>query len=183
MTGWERWSIGNVQGTKIWPYTQMVHTQTRNCRKTQRILRKFEIQTCPSIRTRRPDQVVINKMKHKSQLVDVAVPRDHNVRIKESEKLEKYLDLARNAQKFCMTVSVVLIIVRALGKIIKNQEKSVKELEMKGRIETVQTTALLTSARILRRVLKSGGDLLSLGQLCEKLQLKLVWKKKNSLRT
>ena len=33
------------------------------------------------------------------QLVDFSVPADHRIRIKESEKIEKYLDLARELKK------------------------------------------------------------------------------------
>ena len=42
------------------------------------------------------DQVIITKKKEKScRIVDFPVPVDHSVNIKESEKREKYLDLAR----------------------------------------------------------------------------------------
>ena len=42
-----------------------------------------------------------------------------------------------------------------------------EELEIRGLVETIKTTALLRSARILRRILETCGDLLS---------LKLPWK-------
>ena len=45
--------------------------------------------------------------------------------------------------------------------------KGTEELEIRARVETIQTTALLRSSRILRRVLETLGDLLS---------LKLQWK-------
>ena len=54
-----------------------------------------------------------------------------------------------------MRVSVILIIVGALGTIPKNPEKELGEFEISDRIETIQTTTLLTSARILRRVLET----------------------------
>ena len=37
-----------------------------------------------------------------------------------------------------------------------------EDLEVGGRVETIQTTALLKTARILRRVQETSGDLLSL---------------------
>ena len=40
--------------------------------------------------------------------------------------------------------------------------KGLEDLEVGGRVETIQTTALLKTARILRRVLETEGDLLSL---------------------
>ena len=46
-------------------------------------------------------------------------------------------------------VSVILIVVRTLEIVPKNLEKRLDE-QIRGRIETIQTTAQLKSARILR---------------------------------
>ena len=46
--------------------------------------------------------------------------------------------------------------------VTKGLLKSLEDLEVSGRVETIQTTALLRTARILRRVLETWGDLLSL---------------------
>ena len=43
----------------------------------------------------------------------------------------------------------------AMGTVSKDLEKRLGALEVRGRIEAVQTTALLRSARILKRVLKT----------------------------
>ena len=51
--------------------------------------------------------------------------------------------------------------------IIKGLLKTLADLEVGGRVENIQKTALLKTARILRRVLETWGDLLS---------LKLQWK-------
>jgi len=42
---------------------------------------------------RRPDIVVIDKQTKIAQIIDVAVPADNNVSMKEKEKIEKYKDL------------------------------------------------------------------------------------------
>ena len=47
------------------------------------------------------------------------------------------------------------IVSGALGTLIE-------DLEIRGQVETIQTTALLRSARILKRVLGTRGDLISL---------------------
>ena len=50
---------------------------------------------------------------------------------------------------------VIPIVVGALGTVPKNFEKRLEEsLEIRGRIETIQNTALLQSATILRRDLR-----------------------------
>ena len=100
--------------------------------------------------------------------MDIAVPADHKMKLKEYEKKDKYLDLARELKKLWnMKVMIVLIVIGALGTITKGLLKGLVDLDVGGRVETIQTTALLRTARILRRVLETWGDLLS---------LKLQWK-------
>ena len=53
-----------------------------------------------------------------------------------------------------MKVTMMPIVVSALGIVTKGLEKRPDELEIRGRIETLQTTALLRLTRILRRVLR-----------------------------
>ena len=129
----------------------------------------FNIQTDHLIPARRPDLIIINKIKKRiCKIVDFAVPADHRIILKESEKKDKYLDLARELKKLWnMKVTIVPIVIGALGTITKGLLKDLGELEIGGRTETIQTTALLRTARILRRVLETWGDL---------LPLKLQWK-------
>ena len=61
-----------------------------------------------------------------------------------------------------MKVKIVQIVIGALGTITKWLLKGLEDLEVGGGVETIQTTALLRTARILRRVLETWGDLLSL---------------------
>ena len=49
-----------------------------------------------------------------------------------------------------MKVTIVPIVIGALGTITKELLKGLEDLEVGGRAETIQTTALLKSARILR---------------------------------
>ena len=54
-----------------------------------------------------------------------------------------------------MRVTVIPIAICALGTVSKDLERGQEELEIFGRIETIQTTVLLRSARILRSVLET----------------------------
>ena len=54
-----------------------------------------------------------------------------------------------------MRVTMIPITVNALEMVPKGVEKQLKELKIRGRIKNLQTTALLRSARILRRVLQT----------------------------
>ena len=87
--------------------------------------------------------------------VDFAVLADHKVKMKESKKRYKYLDLARGLRKLWnLKASVIQIVIGALEMIPEDLEKDTEALELR-RIETTHTTALLRSARILLRVLKT----------------------------
>ena len=70
--------------------------------------------------------------------------------MKEFEKKDKYLDLARELKKLWnMKVMIVLIVIGAFGTITKGLSKCLEDLEVGGRVETTQMTALLRTARIL----------------------------------
>ena len=61
-----------------------------------------------------------------------------------------------------MKVTIVPIVISALDTTTNGLLKGLEDLQVGGRVETIQTTALLRTARILRRVLEIWGDLLSL---------------------
>ena len=54
-----------------------------------------------------------------------------------------------------MKVTIVPIVIGALGTIIKELLKGLEDFEVGRRVETIQTTALLRTATILRRVLET----------------------------
>ena len=53
-----------------------------------------------------------------------------------------------------MKVTVIPVVTGGLGTILKKLEKVLDEKGIKGRIEIIQTTAMLRSDRIVTRVLK-----------------------------
>ena len=102
------------------------------------------------------------------KIVDFAAPADHRIKLKECEKKDKYHDLARELKKLWnMKATIIPIVSGAFDAITKGLLKGLGDLEVGRRVETIQMTALLRTARILRRVLETWGDLLS---------LKLQWK-------
>ena len=54
-----------------------------------------------------------------------------------------------------MKVTIGPIVIGALGTVTKGLLKGLDDLEVCGRVETILTTALLRTARILRRVLET----------------------------
>ena len=78
--------------------------------------------------------------------------------LKESEKRDEYLDLVRQLKKLWnMKTTVISIVIGAKG-LKQGQE----DLEIRGRVDSIQTSALLRSTTLLRRVLDTRGDLLLL---------------------
>ncbi len=66
---------------------------------THKFLWDFDIQTDHLISARRPDLIIINKKTKTSKIVDFAIPADHRIKLKQCEKKDKYLDLARELKK------------------------------------------------------------------------------------
>ena len=123
---------------------------------THKLIWDFNMQTDHLIPDRRPDLIIINKKKRTCKIVDFAVSADHRIKLKESEKKDKYLDLASELKKLWnMKETIIPIVIGAFGTITKGLLKGLEDLEVGGRVETIQITALLRTARILRRVLET----------------------------
>ena len=81
---------------------------------------------------------------------------DHRINLKGSEKKDKYPNLARELKKLWnMKVMIVSIVIGAFGKITKGLLKGLEDLEVGRQVNTIQTTALLRTTKILRRVLET----------------------------
>ena len=52
------------------------------------------------------------------------------------------------------------VIIGTVGTVRKVLAQGLEDFEIRGRVENIQTTQLLRSARLLRRVLETWGDLL-----------------------
>ena len=70
---------------------------------SHKLLWDFNIQTDHLIPARIPDFIIINKKKKKRtcNIVDFAVSADHRIKLKECEKKDNYLDLARELKNCC----------------------------------------------------------------------------------
>ena len=85
---------------------------------------------------------------------------NHRINLKECEKKDKYLDLARELKKLWnMKVTIVSIVIGALGTITKGSLKDLEDLEIDGRVETIQNDSIAengqnpeTSSGDLRRL-------------------------------
>ena len=115
-----------------------------------KLLWDFNVQTDRTIEARRPDLILIDTIIEECKIIDVAIPGDTRVVKKEVEKIEKYRDLAIEIGRIWKKrANTVPIVIGALGTISKNHLMYLGELSF----EIIQKTALLGTARILRRTL------------------------------
>ena len=107
------------------------------------------------VEARRPDIVVVDKVKRKAMIKDIEIPGHTRVCDKEQEKTKKYSLLKdKISRSWQMKKAVVIpIVVGALGTITTTFEKYIERLEIEIRLEHVQKSALLGTARIIRKVL------------------------------
>ena len=117
----------------------------------------FNIQTDHVIQHRRPDIVVLYKIERKCYLIDIAVPGDKSIELKEQEKIDNYSGLRREAKKIWNLSQVVLVpvLIGALGVTLKRLEDWLKKLDVKSSIEFLQKAALRGTAKIVRQVLET----------------------------
>ena len=109
--------------------------------------------------------MIVNKNNWTNRILEFAIQVDHNVKIRENEKRDKYRDHARELEKNYRNY-LKLILIRSVNDMFdtipKSFEKVELELEIRGQVETIEITALLKSAWKLRKVRKNLGILLSL---------------------
>ena len=106
---------------------------------THKLQWDFNIQTDHLIQARRPDFIIIKKKNNRIyKIIDFAVLVDHRINLKESEKKDKYLDLARELKKLWnMKVTIESIVIGALSTITKGLIKGLEDLEVGGWVETI----------------------------------------------
>ena len=80
-----------------------------------------------------------NQQKKKiCKIVDIAVPADHSIKLKECEKRDKYLDLARELNKLWnKIVTIIPIVIGAFGTVTKGILKGLEDVEVGGRVEII----------------------------------------------
>jgi len=108
-----------------------------------KLLWDFTIQTDPEIHHRRPDIVIQKKKAKETIIVDITVPGDSNMLQKETEKYEKYQDLAREIKRIWKSrTEVVPVAVGALSSKSKKLAGHLEQLGIQDQTRTMQKSAL-----------------------------------------
>ena len=149
------WWILKDLGAKVTD-SWMKHVPTEiTTYKNKVIMWDKAILTDKKVKCNRPDITIHDTEKRECIFVDMAVPVCVNVIRKEAEKITKYRDLEIEVQK-CWNlrkVRTVPIVIGALGTVSKGILDYTKILSKNIRFCTMQKTALLGTAHILRNFL------------------------------
>ena len=89
-----------------------------------------EIKTTTKIKHDRPEIVVMIKGERKQQLINIPIPQDHNIVIKENEKVNECKELTgaiRTEQK--VKTETVTLVIGALGSVSKQIKISVDVID------------------------------------------------------
>ena len=105
------------------------------------------------VEARKPDIIFVDKQAREAKIIDIAIPGDARVKDKELEKIEKYqlLREERGNMWRLKKVTVVLIVIGALGAVSDMFEKYTGKLDVTIRLEVIQKTPLLGTAGLLRK--------------------------------
>ena len=134
-----------------------------------KLLWDINIQCDHVIEARRPDIVIIDKRRQNRTIVDcisttalfclllsiTTIPADGRAHEKEREKVDKYHELQRETGRLWQlkNVQVVPVVIGTLGSVTKDSDNCMDKFEASSSVGAIQKTALLGTARILRRVI------------------------------
>ena len=152
---WDFCKMNGLEHTEKW-YEHVSEGVVEN--EEVNVLWDVNVQCDNVIEARRPewDLIVIDKKERKGVIIDIAVAADVRVGEKEREKVEKYQDLKREIGRLwkIKMVEVVPVVIGALGSVTKGFDRWIGKLGIPFNVGVMQKTALLGTARILRKVLE-----------------------------
>ncbi|CAH3194474.1 unnamed protein product, partial [Porites evermanni] len=150
------WSIckdHDIEITDKW-YEHEPETVIHNKDNNITIMWDMPVNTDRTITTNRPDIIVKDSVNSTCKLIDMTVPSDRNIALKETEKKCKYKDLELEIQRMWHMKTVVIpVVVRALGTIKTDMENYTNKIPGNINIHELQIITLLATAHLLRRVL------------------------------
>ena len=120
-----------------------------------RITWDMTVYTDKKLNHNRPDITLLRKDTQEWTLIDIAVPADQNIINTEEEKVAKYQELAFEIKRIhrASKVTVIPIVIGALGTISKNAKTWHGKLDIADIVGSAQLSAILGTAHILRKVL------------------------------
>ena len=149
------WSIRKDHDIKItdkW-YQHEPETVVHNKDNNITIMWDMPVNTDRTITLNRPDIIVKDSVRSTCNLIDMTVPSDRNIELKEVEKKSKYKykDLELEIQgMWQMKTAVIPVVVR--GTVKKGMVENMRKVSERATVTEIQNICMLGSARILRKV-------------------------------
>ena len=118
------------------------------------ILWDFSVHTDRTIKANRPDIIIKDRKKKQCLLIDMTIPSDKNISLKEFEKLSKYKDLEIETTKMWqLKTTTIPVVVGALGVIKKGVDRYLSMIPGNPSLYEIQKIVLTGTAHILRKAL------------------------------
>ena len=118
------------------------------------IMWDMQVNTDRTITAKRPDIIVKDSVNSTCKLIDMTVPSDRNIALKETEKKKcMYKDLELEILRMWhMKTVVVPVVVGALGTVKKGMVENIRKVSKRATMTEIQKICMLGSARILSKV-------------------------------
>ena len=144
---------GLSQPSEWWELPEKVIEKDR-----AKVLWDFYIRTDKQVIANKPDIVVVDKNTEYTTIIDIAIPNDWNITIKELEKVDKYQPFREELERTWTTTAIVVpVMVGALGAVTPKHTQWLTQIPGKVDERGLQKCALLGTGKILRRFLKLPG--------------------------
>ena len=118
------------------------------------IMWDMPVNTDRTITVNGPDIIVKDSVNSTCKLIDMTVPTDRNIALKDLEKKSKYKDLGLEIQRMWHMKTVVIpVVVGALGTVKKGMRENIKKVSETATVTEIQKICMLGSARISERCL------------------------------
>ena len=148
------WSICKDHDLKITDKWDVMETVMHNKDNNLTIMWDMPVNTDRTITANRPDIIVKDSVNSTCKLIDMTVPSDRNIALKEIEKKSKYKDLEVEIQRIWQMKTIVLpVVIGALGTVKKGMVENIEKVAKGASVTEIQKICMLESARILRKVL------------------------------
>ena len=93
------------------------------------IMWDMQVNTDRTITAKRPDITVKDSVNSTCKLIDMTVPSDRNIALKEIEKKSKYKDLGVEIQRMWQMKTIVIpVVVGALGTVKKEMVENIEKV-------------------------------------------------------
>ena len=118
------------------------------------VLWDFRINTDRAIQANRPDIVIKDHKSKTCLLIDMTIPTDRNISVKEFDKLSKYKDLQIEIDRMWhLKTTIVPVVVGALGMVKKGIQNHLNTIPGEPNLQEIQKIVLISTTHLLRKAL------------------------------